>query len=116
MWMVTPASDSLASLGSIQSSWKVLWWRPILSLKLGQCFPQVGESQPDVRHFVAASIFSKRVWWLSFFIFGSSLGAYLLLYHLAYTTLLPFPLLFSDAHVSHSPFFFLFFYFFYSIF
>ncbi|XAR57389.1 hypothetical protein NMG60_11025521 [Bertholletia excelsa] len=39
----------------------------------------------DVRHFVAGSIVLKGLGGF-LFVFGSSLGAYLLLYHLAYTT------------------------------
>ncbi|KAL7177704.1 hypothetical protein ACSBR2_030968 [Camellia fascicularis] len=51
-----------------------------LTSKLGESALKI-----DVRHFVAASIFLKGFGGF-LFIFGSSLGAYLLLYHLAYTT------------------------------
>ncbi|KAK3024885.1 hypothetical protein RJ639_044022 [Escallonia herrerae] len=46
-----------------------------------------GEGGPniDVRHFVAASIVLKGLGGI-LFVFGSSFGAYLLLYHLLYTT------------------------------
>ncbi|KAH7844880.1 hypothetical protein Vadar_032614 [Vaccinium darrowii] len=44
-----------------------------------------GAVKIEVRHVVAASIFLKGLGGF-LFVFGSSLGAYLLLYHLAYTT------------------------------
>ncbi|XP_052208071.1 uncharacterized protein LOC127811914 [Diospyros lotus] len=57
-----------------------------------------GEGAPiiDVRHFVAASIVLKGLGGL-LFVFGSSFGAYLLLYHLAYTT----PLLYDFYNYSY---------------
>ncbi|KAI8561029.1 hypothetical protein RHMOL_Rhmol04G0304000 [Rhododendron molle] len=51
-----------------------------LTSKLGEGAPKI-----DVRHFVAASIFLKGLGGF-LFVFGSSLGAYLLLYYLAFTT------------------------------
>ncbi|KAL6989858.1 hypothetical protein U1Q18_015608 [Sarracenia purpurea var. burkii] len=51
-----------------------------LTSKLGDGAPKI-----DVRHFVAASIALKGLGGF-LFIFGTPLGAYLLLYHLAYTT------------------------------
>ncbi|XP_052188642.1 uncharacterized protein LOC127799009 [Diospyros lotus] len=51
-----------------------------LATKLGN-----GVQNIDVRHFVAASIVLKGLGGF-LFVFGSSLGAYILLYHLAYTT------------------------------
>ncbi|KAA8548780.1 hypothetical protein F0562_000464 [Nyssa sinensis] len=50
-----------------------------LTSKLGEGAPNI-----DVRHFVGASIFLKGLGGF-LFVFGSSFGAYLLLYHLAYT-------------------------------
>ncbi|KAK2972988.1 hypothetical protein RJ640_022045 [Escallonia rubra] len=51
-----------------------------ITSKFGEGGPKI-----DVRHFVAASIVLKGLGGI-LFVFGSSFGAYLLLYHLLYTT------------------------------
>ncbi|GFY84969.1 HR-like lesion-inducing protein-like protein [Actinidia rufa] len=58
---------------------KLAFVQKFLNSKLGEGSPKI-----DVRHFVAASIVLKGIGGF-LFVFGSSLGAYLLLYHLAYT-------------------------------
>ncbi|XP_057476081.1 uncharacterized protein LOC130764058 [Actinidia eriantha] len=59
---------------------KLAFVQKFLTSKLGE-----GASKIDVRHFVAFSIVLKGLGGF-LFVFGNSLGAYLLLYHLAYTT------------------------------
>jgi len=64
---------------------KMIGIQDFLTSKLGDGAPKI-----DVRYFVAASIFLKGLGGF-LFVFGSSLGAYFLLYNLAYMT----PLLFD---------------------
>ncbi|KAI5649464.1 hypothetical protein M9H77_35469 [Catharanthus roseus] len=59
---------------------KLVVIQKFLTLKFGK-----GGLNIDVRHFVAASIALKGLGGL-LFVFGSSMGAYLLMYHLLYTT------------------------------
>lgn len=62
-------------------------WTPKLAAVQEFITSQLGSKGPniDVRHFVAASIIMKGLGGL-LFVFGSNIGAYLLIYHLLYTT------------------------------